>query len=373
MLYSQRLPGGLQYFANRPTAEVDHASQFGIEESVMRGTANRKPGSPIIMRHFDLNPLRVRRFAFLPSAACAGILALFLLASSPLWAQSCDTSSDLDEAVRTAITATGQRYFDMASRGDTGALRQKDLTGAKAMQKSVFQLGVEGTGPLAHGEFYCGVFGKNGQTSTSAVFYLDGLSPGKYAVDILETTAQTKLSFSLILVQTGSNWKLGGLYIRPETAAGHDADWFTTHAREYKAKGQLHNAWFYFAEARNLISPLIFMSTATTDKLFDESKGAQPADVPGDGKTTDLAAGATTYKLTAIFPQTVGDDLDLVVKYQAADVSNTTQAYQSNVAVIGALIAKYPELKEAFAGVVARAVDPSGRDYGTLLAMKEIK
>ena len=360
----------------------------------MLGTANRKPGSPIIMRHFDLNPLRLRRFAFLPSAACAGILALFLLFSSPLWAQSCDTSSDLEEAVRTAITATGQRYFDMASRGDTGSLRQnavpslasdfsgienavkerqKDLTGAKAMQKSVFQLGVEGTGPLAHGEFYCGVFGKNGQTSTSAVFYLDGLSPGKYAVDILETTAQTKLSFSLILVQTGSNWKLGGLYIRPKTTAGHDADWFTTHAREYKAKGQLHNAWFYFAEARNLISPLSFMSTATTDKLFDESKGAQPADVPGDGKTTDLAAGATTYKLTAIFPQTVGDDLDLVVKYQAADVSNTTQAYQSNVAVIGALIAKYPELKEAFAGVVARAVDPSGRDYGTLLAMKEIK
>ncbi len=43
------------------------------------------------------------------------------------------------------------------------------------------------------------------------------------------------------------------------------------------------------------------------------------------------------------------------------------------MAVIKALIAKYPELKEAFAGVVARAVDPSGHDYGTLLAMKDIK
>jgi hypothetical protein len=37
------------------------------------------------------------------------------------------------------------------------------------------------------------------------------------------------------------------------------------------------------------------------------------------------------------------------------------------------LVAKVPELKGAFAGIVARAVDPSGRDYGTLLAMKEIK
>ena len=69
----------------------------------------------------------------------------------------------------------------------------------------------------------------------------------------------------------------------------------------------------------------------------------------------------------------MGNDLDVVVKYQAADVSNTARAFQENTAVIKALVAKYPEFREAFAGVVARAVEPSGRDYGTLLAMKEIK
>jgi hypothetical protein len=41
--------------------------------------------------------------------------------------------------------------------------------------------------------------------------------------------------------------------------------------------------------------------------------------------------------------------------------------------VIKALVAKYPELRAAFAGVVARAVEPSGRDYGTLLPMKDVK
>jgi hypothetical protein len=55
------------------------------------------------------------------------------------------------------------------------------------------------------------------------------------------------------------------------------------------------------------------------------------------------------------------------------DVSNTNLAYQDNIAVMKGLVAKYPELRDAFAGVVARAVDPSGRDYGTLLAMKDIK
>jgi hypothetical protein len=115
------------------------------------------------------------------------------------------------------------------------------------------------------------------------------------------------------------------------------------------------------------------MSTAATDKLYDESQKAQPADLPANGKTIDLPAGATTYKLIDLFPEVVGNDLDLIVKYQTADASNTNQAYQSNVAVMKAWVAKYPELRDAFAGVVARAVDASGRDYGTLLAMKDIK
>jgi hypothetical protein len=61
------------------------------------------------------------------------------------------------------------------------------------------------------------------------------------------------------------------------------------------------------------------------------------------------------------------------VKYQAADVSNTAQAYQDNIALIKALLAKYPEFRDAFSGVVARAVDASGRDYGSLLPMKDVK
>ena len=100
--------------------------------------------------------------------------------------------------------------------------------------------------------------------------------------------------------------------------------------------------------------------------------GAKPADLPV-GKTVDLTAGTATYKLISIFPEIVGNDLDLIVKYQAADISNTNQTYQGNVAVIKALAAKYPEMRDAFAAIVARAVDPSGRDYGTLLAMKDIK
>ena len=85
-----------------------------------------------------------------------------------------------------------------------------------------------------------------------------------------------------------------------------------------------------------------------------------------------MAAGKT-YKVTDLFPVPVGRDFDLVVKYQSADVSNTGKTFQDNMAVMKALLAKYPEFRDAFAGIVVRAVEPSGKDYGSMLAMKDIK
>jgi hypothetical protein len=86
----------------------------------------------------------------------------------------------------------------------------------------------------------------------------------------------------------------------------------------------------------------------------------------------DLSAGGKVYHLTEIFPARRGQRCGRGREYQAADVSNTARTFQENTAVIKALVAKFPEFREAFAGVVARAVDPSGHDF-TLLAMKDVK
>ena len=325
----------------------------------------------------------------------AALLALVVSFAVGAGAESCQTSSDMDDATRTALTSAGQRYFDMVAKGDTASLRQnaipgiasdfsgiettiKDnqqaLAGSQATARPVFLLDAQGAAPMPRAEFFCGVFGKNGQTANSAVFYLNNLPPGKYAVIIFDAaSAKGAKAVSFVLQQVGNDWKLGGLYVKSVQFSGHDSEWFAARAREYKAKGKLYDAWFYYLEARNLVSPLAFMSTAATDKLYDESQALQPADVPAERKTIDLAAGGVTYKMTDIFPESVGNDLALIVKYQVSDISNTNQTYQSNVAVTKALVAKYPEVREAFAAVVARAVDPSGHDYGTLLTMKDIK
>lgn len=338
------------------------------------------------------NMNRAPRLRFL---AVWSVAALFACLTSRVQAQSCQTATELDEAIKSAITNAAQKYFTMAAGGDAASLkqnaiaslagdfagieglvklRQPDLAGAQPAVKFLSLLDEQGTAPDPHAEFYCGVFGKNGQTATSAAFYLNNLPPGKYGVVIMDATSpKGRTYFSVILQQEGTDWKLGGLYIKPAQIAGHDSEWFLARAREYKAKGQTHNAALYYQEARNLIAPLPFMGTQATDKLYDESQAAQPPDFPAEGKTTELLANGATYKLTGVYPTMLGNDLDVVVKYQVADASNANQSYQSNMAVMKALTAKYPELRDAFAALETRAIDSNGRDYNTLLAMKDIK
>jgi hypothetical protein len=67
----------------------------------------------------------------------------------------------------------------------------------------------------------------------------------------------------------------------------------------------------------------------------------------------------------------VGNDLDLVVKYATPDISDTAKSWQSNMDLINALLAKYPEFRDAFQGIVARGVAPNGQDYGTLAPTKQ--
>jgi len=318
-----------------------------------------------------------------------------LLLGSAAYAQVCQSAAEMEASERSALETTAKRYFDLSARGDISALKldsilpvassfggieaaikanQSAFNGAKAAVRPPFLLIADGPEPLARAEFLCGVFGKLGQTKDSAVFVLPNLPPGKYGVIILDVNGGSEpRTLTLVVQQIGNDWKLAGFYATSARAAGHDAAWFMQSARDFKTKSQNHNAWLYFREAVALSAPVDFMSTQATDKLYDEIQATQPADVPLNGNSVDLSAAGKVYHWTEIFPLAVGADLDVVVKYQAGDVSDSARSFRENAAVIKALLMKFPELRDAFSGVVARAVDPSGRDYGTLMAMKDIK
>lgn len=300
---------------------------------------------------------------------------LFAFGLAQAVAQTCFSSSDLDAATRTALESSVRQY-----QQDSAALRQntefnvgdlieenKALFAGQATIRSLYVL--DNTQPNGQrSEFYCGVY----NSPDRVAFVFNSLPAGKYAVVLQDVSGTTPGMITWILRQAGSQWKVAGLYPKATVAAGHDGNWYLSQARAYRAKGQVHNAWFYYLLANDLLRPFPSMSTPGLDRLYDEVQAARPQDLPASGPM-DLVAGGSTVRITDLFGTPVGDAVDLVVKYQAADISDSARTYQQNMSVIKALVAKYPELRDAFAGIVARAVAPNGQDYGTLLAMKDVK
>jgi hypothetical protein len=318
------------------------------------------------------------------------LLSTLLLLSASVIAQNCTTGSDLDAATNTALQAAAHQFFDYAAHGDVFNMKQNAIssvqssfggiegvvidqkpayTGAQAAIQSVYLLDASAQASPGRAEFFCGVW----MTPGFASFAINNLPPGKYAVVTQNVTGPKEpYMLTLILKQEQSAWKLAGYYSKPSEIGGHDAQWYLTKAREYKSKGQNHDAWFYYLTAWDLMGPVDFMSTPKRDKVGDEMQSVRPADIPAD-KAVDLSAGSTTWKITRMFPERGNDGLVLVVKYQSADVSNTQKTFDDNMAVIKAVVNKYPEYRDAFAAVVARASDPSGHEYASLLAMKDVK
>ncbi len=323
----------------------------------------------------------------------ASFLVLLVVAlAGPLAAQNCLTADDLEAGARSALQNTAQQFFRMSAAGDYAGLKaasvpslassfagvesavtghKPDFTGAQATPSAIYVLENAAKATMERAEYYCGVF----NSQDRVLFVIPNLAPGRYAVvteDVSGGRQPVKLTF--VLQQQGNHWALAGYTVKPTQVAGHDMSWYLAQARQYKSRGQNLAAYLYYLEAWYLSQPVEIEYTVQQDRLADDMQQARPADWPSPSQPMNLMAGGKTYRVTQIFPDGVGNDLDLIVKYQAAtDLSNTAAAFQDNMAVIKAVVARYPELRDAFAGVVARAVDSSGRDYGSLLAMKDVK
>ena len=321
------------------------------------------------------------------------LLCVLALLCAPAIAQNsgvCTNSGDMDQATRTAVESAALQIFHQAQNGDYAGLRansipavasnfggiesavgdnQANFKGAQASVRSEYLLDANNTSGSGRTEFYCGVFNSPDRVG----FGINNLPRGTYAIAIMDVKGgKSPITLSTIL-QNAGGWRLAGFYARPTQLAGHDGDWYMQQARAYKTKGQNHNAFFYYLEAWDLLAPVNFMSTTKLDTISDELNAVRPPDLPAPGKPVDLLANGKTYHLTQLFPTPVGDALDIVVKYQVPSIADQSAAYQDNVNVMKGLLSKYPELRDAFAAVVARAVEPGGNDYGTLLAMKDVK
>ena len=335
-------------------------------------------------------PSRVSRLARRKKLAICVAVLVAAVALVPAAHAGCTTASDMDPATRAGVERAAQSYFQMAARGDSAALRQSAVAALAAdfapvevavrghqaifatallpQVRAEYLLEAEGSAPLERAEFYCGVYATPGFT----LFVLNNLAPGRYAVVALEAKlGKGAYRLSLVLAEQQQAWKLAGFYPRPAEIAGHDGAWFWEQARAYKDKRQPRNAWFYYLTAHEMLSLVPFMSNQQLDQLGSEMPPL-PQGLPGE-KPVDFLAGGKVFRVEQVYVVPGDDGLQLVLQHQVADASKPGPAHAQNLALIQGWVTTYPEYREAFIAVVARASDPAGRDYGSRVEMKDIK
>lgn len=306
-------------------------------------------------------------------------------------AQTCSSGADLDAATKSAIDNAATQYLNMSKNGDVAGLKANAIAAITGDFGSIEQAVVtnkqylsegnatitatylldasDAKAPLARADFYCGIYNSSDRLS----FSIPNLPPGKYAIAIQKVDGKDPITLSLILQDVGGAWKLAGYYPRLDAIGGHDGQWFLTQARQYKAKGNSLDAWFYYLTAWDLTAPVNFISTPQLDKIADEMQSSRPASLPSSSAPLNLSANGKVFRVTELTAVPVDNNLDLRVVYQNPNAGDSGQAFQDNMAVIRAIVARYPEVRDAFNSVIARAVDGSGHEYGSLLPMKEIK
>jgi hypothetical protein len=307
-------------------------------------------------------------------------------------AQECYSGSEIEPATSKALESRAQQFYNMSAQGDVAGLKANSVPEVAASYAGIEVAVVSHEAYFAQGpptetriylldatnskanwqraDFYCGIYNSPNRIGIS----IPNLPPGRYALTIASGAGKSPATLTLVLAEPGkSSWKLAGYYASANTLSGHDGPWFRSKAREYKDKGQAHNAWLYYLTAWDLIAPVDFVSTPTLDKLSDELQAARPADLPIPEAPMQLAVGGKSFRVTDLSAVPVAAELYVRVQYDSPGAGTPSVASQDNAAVIKALLAKYPEFREAFGGVVARATDGSGHEYVTLTAMKDTK
>ncbi len=327
------------------------------------------------------------RFLLRPALLLIVVLAI----ASWLPGQTCSTGSDLDAAAKGAIDSAATQYLQMSKNGDVAGLKANAipqlagdfssieqavvtnkpyLAGGQATIAGTYLLDAsQAKAPLPRAEFYCGIFNSQDRLG----FFIPNLPPGRYAVVIQKVNGKDPITLTVVLQNLNGAWKLAGYYPRLDSLGGHDGDWYLAKAREYKAKGYSRDAWFYYLTAWDLKAPVNFMSTPQLDKIADEMQAARPSDLPSDSSPLSISANGKVFKITELAAVPVDNNLDLRIRYQNPDAGNSGVAFQDNMAVIKAVAAKYPEVRDAFNSIIVRAVDGSGHEYGSLLPVKDIK
>jgi hypothetical protein len=329
----------------------------------------------------------------LPPPSSLRLLLLFafaaLLAPVESRAVSCTMEAQMTDAARGDLSQAANRLAIAVQSGNVAAARAltisdvaahfdpiassiqqlaPDIAGATITIDALYDLDASDQKAPQRTQFFC--------ASTNAALHVElsisQLPPGKYAFALLHATGvQHPQQIAFLLMHNGSYWQLAGFFSRPVLVAGHDSVWYWTRAREFAAKGQKWNAYFFLTTARYLSSPVDFLNSPNSEKLEQEREAVMPPGLPG-AEPSVVKANGQSYSITDLHTDGSLGGLDLVIRYTATDTADPVASRARNLALMKAMLSEHPELRQAFHGLWVFAEAPSQRPFGIEQPMSEI-
>lgn len=334
----------------------------------------------------------MRRVAGIGYAGWLAVLSLIL--PVPGYALTCTTQSQMDAAARTALRTAATGIAGNVQAGNTDAVKAQTISAVAAQFEGIAG-SIQGVSPaIQHAtltvdalylldatdlkapqdaQFFCGL----PASSLTVEINIPNLPPGKYALAVVHATGvKNPQALSMVLSNDpagSSTWKVAGFFVRPLTMGGQDGLWFWKQARDYAAKKQDWNAWFYYQTAEFLLDPVDFLISPNLQKLQREAEQTRPAGLP-DAQPMHLTSNGQSFAITNLHTGELSDQLDLVVTYQATANQDPVAARAQVTAVMRALLAAHPELESAFHGLWVYANTPGNQHpFALELPMKEIE
>jgi hypothetical protein len=322
----------------------------------------------------------------------AAVFVTIFGSGSIVRAQSCVTQAQMPAPERDALAGVAKKMTADVLAGDAGALRSSSTAELQGDFAGVAQA-VTGLHDIQGGtvtvrnlylldnstaqkgddvaQFFCGAY----NTPQHVTFTLPGLKAARYAVAVVHVTGTESPRQLSYVLQDLNGWKLAGFIAKPLQQGEHDGTWYWQRARELVAKHELWNAELCFQIAKQLLTPVGFLSSANLEKLVSEQQAAQPGDWPTELRPLVLTADGKQVKVVEVAPlisQRNTADLSLSVVAHPEDAADASTASARNQAIAKELVRKIPELREMFTLMVVSS-GSQGEPQTTVVSLKTMQ
>lgn len=334
----------------------------------------------------------VRRFCRRNSSLVLGISGILLLLSPvPAIAVSCTMQGKMTDDQRNALLDSSRKIALAVQSGDSAAVKAMTIPSVAANFGGIAN-SIEALAPKIKGasitvddlyaldasdltapqsvEFFCS---STTSPSLQEEVSIPDLPPGKYGLALVHATGVEHPQQMGLLLSHSASWQLAGFFFKPMLFNGHDSVWYWTRARQFAQKKQEWNAHFYYQLAVNLASPVSFLITPNFQKLRSEQEAVKASGLPTRQSPLVLTSGNQKFSVTDVHPDDALGSLDLVVNYDTADVSDPAATRTRNLAVMKALLALHPGLRDGFHGLWVFANAPGQQPFGIEQPMSEIQ